>query len=124
VVSLSAFYAADYQRFFEVFYAQARKAQACERTGDATLFLRIHGSSGVDGEIAEAVAEETERLALQKPGCMLQASAELTDAELDGLASYLRHPLFSSREEIEAALRSARDPKVDGPLLIRLGKTR
>jgi hypothetical protein len=120
VANLPAFYQSDPQRFFDVFYAQARKAQACETPADAVLFLRIHGSTGVDGEIAEAVSEETEKLALQKPACLLRAAAKLSSAELDRLALYLRNPLLNSSESIAAKLASVNDVSTDNPLLVRL----
>jgi hypothetical protein len=61
-------------------------------------------STGVDGEIAETVAEQTEKPALNQPACLIKAAEQLTRPELDQLVLHLRNPLFNSNESIEARL--------------------
>jgi hypothetical protein len=120
VENLSTSYLSDYRAVFDIFDEQARKALACESTADATLFLRIHGADGVDGEVAEAVAGVTEKLALEKPACLLEASVRLSDQELENLARRLRSPLFHDDHRIRASLDSVEGVTPTHPLVAKL----
>ena len=111
------FYSSDYSAFFDVLNAESAIALQCDPTSSATRILRLHSLLPGNAEVSEALHETTETLLATNPTCLLEATQSFTAAEASALASALRRPLFSSAEEVSAAMGKLRGSSGGHPVV-------
>jgi hypothetical protein len=91
--------------FFDVYRKEAKLAITCKHPNKTTSLLHFYTEPGVDGEVAEAVAEDVEaKLVIKNPACFLDSVAVLPDGLKAKVASNLRKPIFLVGDEISNAL--------------------
>lgn len=71
-----ALYRSDYELWWEIYHAGYEKAASCESKEAVTTYLALW-SGETDGEMSEALYDDTDKLVLKDPECFFEGAEKL-----------------------------------------------
>jgi hypothetical protein len=80
-------HAESYDRWWKMYRIGCRSAWRCASSGDVATYLMIWSVDGLDGDLSEGVAEDTENLLIWKPTCFFEGMLRLPPRVQEQLAT-------------------------------------
>lgn len=97
-------YQEDFEQWWKIYHHTAAKAKKCENLNDVTLFLRLWSGS-TDGEMAEGLATDTEKILIKNSRCFFEGALGLSNQEMAALIT--RFCPLTEPESLVTALKQA-----------------
>ena len=102
-------YSNDYKLFWDIMHKTATKIQISHNISEITTFLSLASVIQGNAEVLEFYSEVGERLCLSNPELCLDALSMLNAQDRQLFIDRIRHPIYSSKEEIGRSLSTYRN---------------